>query len=165
MTAISTKLQIWFTSFLQVFKITENLEIWAWSDVTNTSMVKITVSHWLKPTESQELPTKKVLENPMITNHFIIFYCSMKIDWLCFLSLKSYRYFCSSSSISVLILSVFRHLLLRNWKISSKSLFWNKWTQHADRRWQQESYFTSTLINCSIIYLQIGIIFQLNYYQ
>ena len=30
-TAIS-KLQIQFTSFLKVFKIIQNLEIWAWSD-------------------------------------------------------------------------------------------------------------------------------------
>ena len=67
--------------------------------------------------------------------------------------------------VPVLIWLVFWQLLQRNGKILSKSLFWNEQTQRADSRWQQESYFTSTLINFSIIYFQIGIIFQLNYYQ
>ena len=30
----------------------------------------------LKLIESQELPTKKVTENPILTNCFIVFYCS-----------------------------------------------------------------------------------------
>ena len=65
-------------------------------------------------------------------------------------------------SVSVFSLPVFRQLLLRNGKISSKYLFWNEKTQRADDRWQQQSYFTSTSINYSIMYFQIGIIFQLS---
>ena len=34
----------------------------------------MTVSRRLKPTKSQELPIKKVAENPISTDHFIIFY-------------------------------------------------------------------------------------------
>ena len=37
-------------------------------------------------------------------------------------------------SVPVHVLPVFRQLLLRNRNISSKSFFWNKWTQHADSR-------------------------------
>ena len=37
-------------------------------------------------------------------------------------------------SVPVHILPVSRQLLLRNRKISSKSFFWNEWTQHADSR-------------------------------
>ena len=47
-------------------------------------------------------------------------------------------------SVPILILLVFRQLLLRNGKISSKFLFWNERTQRADSRRQQESYFRST---------------------
>ena len=65
-------------------------------------------------------------------------------------------------SVSIFSLPVFRQLLLRNGKISSKYLFWNEKTQRADDRWQQQSYFTSTSINYSIMYFQIGIIFQLS---
>ena len=54
----------------------------------------------------------------------------------------------------------FLAVVAKKWKISGKSLFWNERTQRAHSRWQQESYFT----NFSIIYFQIGIIFQLNYY-
>ena len=43
-------------------------------------------------------------------------------------------------------------LLLRNGKISSKSLFWNDRTQRSDSRWQKQSYFTSTWIKFSITY-------------
>ena len=39
-------------------------------------MVETTVSHWLKPTESRKLPTKKVTENPILINRFVIFYRS-----------------------------------------------------------------------------------------
>ena len=46
---------------------------------------------------------------------------------------------------------------------SCKSLLWNEQTQRADSRWQQQSYFTTTSINFSIIYFQIGIMLQLNY--
>ena len=49
----------------------------------------------------------------------------------------------------------------KNGKILSKSLFWNEWAQREDSRWTQES----TFISFSIIYYQIGITFQLNYYQ
>ena len=63
------------------------------------------------------------------------------------------------------LLPVFRQLLLRNGNISSKCLIWNEWTQQTDGKWQQESYFTSTLINFSIIYFQTGNIIELNYYQ
>ena len=68
-------------------------------------------------------------------------------------------------SVPVLTLPVFRQLLLRNGKISSKSLFWNERTRRTDSRWQQESYFTSTLISFSITLFQIGVIFWLNYYR
>ena len=54
-------------------------------------------------------------------------------------------------SVLVLILPVFRHLLLWNGKILSKYLFWNVRTKRPDSKWQQESYFTSTLIYFSII--------------
>ena len=37
-------------------------------------------------------------------------------------------------------LTIFQQLLLTNGKISSKSLFWNELTQHADIRWQQQIY-------------------------
>ena len=70
-----------------------------------------------------------------------------------------------TNSVPVLILPIFWKLFLRNGKILSKPLFWNKQTQHADSRWQQHSYFTSTSINFSIIYFQIGSVLQLNYYQ
>ena len=46
-----------------------------------------------------------------------------------------------------------------------KSLFWNEGTQLVDSRWQQQSYFTSTSSNFSIVYFQIGIVLQLKYYQ
>ena len=36
------------------------------------------VGHYLKPTNGRELPTKKVTENPKLTDHFIIFYHSDK---------------------------------------------------------------------------------------
>ena len=55
-------------------------------------------------------------------------------------------------SVLVLILPVFRYLLLRNGNVSSEYLFWNERPQRADSKWQQESYFTSTLINFSIIF-------------
>ena len=55
-------------------------------------------------------------------------------------------------SVLVLILPVFRCLLLRNGNVSSEYLFWNERPQRADSKWQQESYFTSTLINFSIIF-------------
>ena len=61
-------------------------------------------------------------------------------------------------SFSVLILPWFWQMLLRNWKISSKSLFW-MWKQRANSRWQQQSYFTSILNNFSSRNFQIGIIF------
>ena len=54
-------------------------------------------------------------------------------------------------SVLVLILPVFRQLLLWNGKIWSKYLLWNVRTKRADSKGQQESYFTSTLINFSII--------------
>ena len=44
------------------------------------SMIEVTVSHWLKLTKSWELLTK-VTENPILTDHFIIFSCSYE-DWL-----------------------------------------------------------------------------------
>ena len=56
----------------------------------------------------------------------------------------------------------FSAVVAKNGKISSLSLFWNK---HADSRWQQQSYFRSTSSDFSIIYFQIGIVFQLKYYQ
>ena len=68
-------------------------------------------------------------------------------------------------SVPVLIWPIFWQLLLRNGKIWSKSLFWNEQTQGADSRWEQQSYFTSTSSNFSIIYFQIDIVFQLKYYQ
>ena len=40
-----------------------------------SSVVEITVGHQLKLNKSQELPIKKVTENPILTNRFI-FYCS-----------------------------------------------------------------------------------------
>ena len=47
------------------------LMVWFFSD----SQVEIMVGLRLKPTESsREWPTKKVTENPILTNHFIIFY-------------------------------------------------------------------------------------------
>ena len=45
------------------------------------SVVEIMFVRRLKPTESRELPTKKVTENPILTDHFIIFYRSYE-DWL-----------------------------------------------------------------------------------
>ena len=45
-------------------------------------MVEITVGRQLKPTKSQELLTKEVTENPILTDHFIIFYRSYKVDQL-----------------------------------------------------------------------------------
>ena len=48
---------------------------------------------------------------------------------------------------------------------SCKSLLWNEQTQRADSRWKQQSYFTTTSINFSPIYFQIGIMLRLNYYQ
>ena len=56
-------------------------------------VVEITVDHRLKPIQSQELPTKKVTENPIFTDQSFI--AHKKIDRLCFISLKSYRYSCS----------------------------------------------------------------------
>ena len=44
------------------------------------TVVEITVGHWLKPTKSWDLPNKKVTENPILTNYFIIFYPSYE-DW------------------------------------------------------------------------------------
>ena len=52
-------------------------------------VVKIMVGRRLKLTESQEFPVKKVTENPILTNHFVIFYCLYEVDQLCFISLKS----------------------------------------------------------------------------
>ena len=43
-------------------------------------------------------------------------------------------------SVQVLLLPIFRQFLLRNGKISSKSLFWNERTQRADNRWQQQLF-------------------------
>ena len=58
------------------------------------AVVELTIGCWLKPTESQELLTKKVTENPILTDRFIIFYgACLKIDQLCFVSLKNYSYF------------------------------------------------------------------------
>ena len=81
-------------------------------------------------------------------------------------------------SVPVLILSIFipiahlyypfitiTQLLLRNGKISSKSVFWIERTQRAISRWQQQSYFRSFLNNFSIIHFQIGIIIWFNCYQ
>lgn len=45
------------------------------------SVVEIMFVRRLKPTESRELPTKKVTKNPILTYHFIIFYRSYE-DWL-----------------------------------------------------------------------------------
>lgn len=45
------------------------------------SVVEIIFVRRLKPTESRELPTKKVTKNPILTYHFIIFYRSYE-DWL-----------------------------------------------------------------------------------
>ena len=59
----------------------------------------------------------------------------------------------------------FLTVVAKKWKIWSKSLFWNERTQGADSRWEQQSYFTSTSSNFSIIYFQIDIVFQLKYYQ
>ena len=47
------------------------------------------VGRRLKLTESQEFPVKKVTENPILTNYFVIFYCLYEVDQLCFISLKS----------------------------------------------------------------------------
>ena len=40
------------------------------------SRVEITVVHWLKPTESQELPIKQFTENTILTDRFIVLYRS-----------------------------------------------------------------------------------------
>ena len=56
-----------------------------------------------------------------------------------------------TTSVPVLILPAFWQLLLRNKKSSSKCLFWNKQTQRADNRWEQKSYFTSTLISLTLV--------------
>ena len=45
-------------------------------------MVEIKGGRRLKRTKSQELPTKKVAENPTLTDHFIIFYRSYEVDQL-----------------------------------------------------------------------------------
>ena len=67
-------------------------------------------------------------------------------------------------SVPVLILPVLRRCCYETEKFRVNLCFETR-TQRADSRWQQESYFTSTLIYFSIIYFQIGITFQLNYYQ
>ena len=40
------------------------------------AVIEITVDCQLKPIKSRELLIKKVTENPILTNRFIIFYCS-----------------------------------------------------------------------------------------
>ena len=40
------------------------------------AVIEITVDHRLKPIKSRELLIKKVIENPILTDRFIIFYCS-----------------------------------------------------------------------------------------
>ena len=60
---------------------------------------------------------------------------------------------------------IFRQLLLRNGKISCKSLFWIERTLSANNRWQQQSYFKSFLNNFDITHFNIGIILRFNCYQ
>ena len=54
-----------------------------------------TVGPRLIPVESWELPTKNVTENPILTDRFIIFYCSYE-DWLvmfyCFKELQVFLF-------------------------------------------------------------------------
>ena len=45
------------------------------------AVVEIMVGHQLKLIKNPELPTKKVTENSIFTNHFVIFYC-LHEDWL-----------------------------------------------------------------------------------
>ena len=40
------------------------------------TVVEITVGRRLKPTKSQDLPTNKTSENPIIADRFVVFYCS-----------------------------------------------------------------------------------------
>ena len=40
------------------------------------TVIEITVDRQLKPIRSRELLIKKVIENPILTDRFIIFYCS-----------------------------------------------------------------------------------------
>ena len=60
-------------------------------------------------------------------------------------------------SVPVLILPIFRRLLLRNSKFSSKCLFSNEQTQRADSRWQQQTYYKSILNKFDIIQFQIAL--------
>ena len=60
-------------------------------------------------------------------------------------------------SVPVLILPIFRRLLLRNSKFSSKCLFSNEQMQRADSRSQQQTYYKSILNKFDIIQFQIGI--------
>lgn len=46
--------------------------LWACNAI---AVVKITVDRRLKPIKSRELLIKKVIENPILTDRFIIFYC------------------------------------------------------------------------------------------
>ena len=73
---------------------------------------------------------------------------SINLSDIAILNINSSDYRCIISlihwftiSVPVLTLPVFRQLLLRNGNISS--LFWNEWTQRAESRWLQQSYFTS----------------------
>ena len=71
-----------------------------------------------------------------ITSHLILIWLSLcksskQSTRLGYLTLLIHGY---TISVPVLILAVFRQLLLRNGKISSKSLFWNERTQRADSR-------------------------------
>ena len=68
-------------------------------------------------------------------------------------------------SVPVLVLPIFRQLLLRNRKISCKSLFWIERTLSANNRWQQQSYFKGFLNNFDITHFNIGIILRFNCYQ
>ena len=134
-----------------------------WLRNLSLPVVEITVSRQLKPTELRITNQKSYWKSHI--NWPFYYLLLLDEDWpVMFFSLKSYRYLFLlihrfTISVLVLVLPVFLQLLLRNRKILSKFLFRNGWTQHADSRWQQEGYFTSTLI-FSIIYFQIGIIFQ-----
>ena len=73
---------------------------------------------------------------------------SINLSDIAILNINSSDYRCIISlihwftiSVPVLTLPVFRQLLLRNGNISR--LFWNEWTQRAESRWLQQSYFTS----------------------
>ena len=87
----------------------------------------------------------------------------MHLNWIC-KSLNTWIYNLGSGPHII----CFSAIVLRNGKISSKSLFWNKQKQCADSRWKQQSYFTSISINFSIfklvVYFSSIIISQIKYY-